>query len=84
MSDMTWLVILPLLLVIYFIPTIVAAERRQHNLSAIFALNLLLGWTFVWWAIALVWILTKTSPTRQPDLLNVADFLNAAKKAKTD
>jgi hypothetical protein len=38
----------------------------------------------VWWAIALVWILTKTSPTRQPDLLNVADFLNAAKKAKTD
>jgi integrase len=51
MSDMTWLVILPVLLVIYFIPTIVAAERRQHNLSAIFALNLLLGWTFVWWAV---------------------------------
>jgi len=82
--DMTELIILwvflSLLLAIYFIPTIVTARQRHHNLSAICALNVLLGWTFVGWTVALVWSLTKTSPTRQHDLLDVADFLDVAGK----
>ena len=42
----------------YFLPTIIALARRKANTCAIFALNLLLGWTFVGWAVALVWALT--------------------------
>jgi hypothetical protein len=37
------------------LPTIIAAVRRAKNLLAIFLVNLLTGWTFIGWVIALVW-----------------------------
>jgi hypothetical protein len=42
----------------YFFPTIVAHFRKHSNATAIFVLNLFLGWTFVGWVIALVWAFT--------------------------
>ena len=54
-----WIVVL-VILGIYFLPTIVAG--RHHNSGAIFLLNLLLGWTFIGWVIALVWACTKPGP----------------------
>ena len=44
---------------IYFVPALVARRRRHHNRVAIFALNLLAGWTAVGWIIVLVWALTQ-------------------------
>lgn len=44
---------------IYFIPSIVAIVRGHMSKGAIIALNLLLGWTFIGWIIALVWSLTS-------------------------
>jgi len=41
----------------YFVPAIVAYHRRKKDWVAIGVLNLLLGWTFVGWVIALVWAL---------------------------
>lgn len=49
-----------LLIGLYFVPTIIAGVRRHHNTLAIFALNLLLGWTFLGWVGALVWSFTAT------------------------
>ena len=49
---------------IYFMPTIVAAGNKHRSLGAVFALNLLLGWTFVFWVIALVWALTNQGEPR--------------------
>ena len=51
-------------LLAYFIPALVAAKRMHHQTGAILALNLLLGWTFLGWAAALIWALTavKQSP----------------------
>jgi len=43
---------------IYFLPTIIAGGRNHQNLSAILILNLLVGWTFVGYVIALVWSFT--------------------------
>lgn len=43
----------------YILPTLIANQRNHHNALAIAALNLLLGWTFVGWALALVWALTE-------------------------
>jgi hypothetical protein len=40
------------------IPTLVAWWRSPHQLMAIAALNLLLGWTVLVWVAALVWALT--------------------------
>ncbi len=45
-------------LAVYFLPGIVAVERKHPQATAIFALNLLLGWTILGWIAALVWSLT--------------------------
>jgi hypothetical protein len=45
-------------ILIYFMPSFVAAGH--HNHGAIIVLNLFLGWTFLGWVIALVWACTKS------------------------
>jgi hypothetical protein len=45
-------------LMLYLMPTLVAWGRAHPQVLAIGALNLLLGWTFVSWVVALVWALT--------------------------
>ena len=47
-----------LLLLIYFIPGIIAFMRKHPNAMAIVLLNLFLGWTFLGWVAALVWAST--------------------------
>ncbi|MBA3662031.1 MAG: superinfection immunity protein [Gammaproteobacteria bacterium] len=51
---------------IYFIPTFVAKYRNHHNLSAIFLMNLFFGWSFIGWALSLVWAMTRVISTSQP------------------
>ena len=51
-------------LILYFVPSLVAGQRRHHNQAAILALNLFLGWTFVGWVVALVWSLTAVEGRR--------------------
>lgn len=46
-------------LALYFLPTIIAVAGKRRNTLAIFLLNLLLGWTFIGWVIALVWAVKK-------------------------
>ncbi|HEY5391970.1 MAG TPA: superinfection immunity protein [Hanamia sp.] len=43
--------------VLYFLPTIIGFKKK--NATAIFILNLFLGWTFIGWVVALVWSFTK-------------------------
>jgi hypothetical protein len=59
-----WVIIIGLI-VLYFLPTLQAFTkgRRHPNANAIFALNLLLGWTVIGWVGALVWALTKPNPS---------------------
>ncbi|MFN4812890.1 MAG: superinfection immunity protein [Bacteroidota bacterium] len=44
------------IVLLYFLPSILGWNKK--NLAAIFVLNLLLGWTFIGWVVALVWSLT--------------------------
>jgi uncharacterized membrane-anchored protein len=60
------IVLLPVVLVVivlafgaYFLPTIVASARKHRNTTAIFFLNLLLGWSVIGWVGALIWALTN-------------------------
>lgn len=55
---MTGAIFALVLVAAYFVPTVVAFNRDHRNAAAIAALNLLLGWTFLGWIIALVWSLT--------------------------
>jgi hypothetical protein len=50
---------LVVLLVLYFLPAIVAARGNHWNKWAIFVLNLLLGWTLIGWVMAMVWAVKK-------------------------
>lgn len=43
--------------ILYFVPALIGSKKRQF--AAIFALNLLLGWSLVGWAGALIWALVK-------------------------
>ena len=55
-----WVIALSLGLLLYVLPACVAERRGHRQTTAIFVLNLLLGWTFVGWVVALVWALTVT------------------------
>ncbi len=59
MEGIISLFIVLIALAIYFIPTFVANSKKKDNTTAIFLLNLFLGWTFVGWVIALVWAATE-------------------------
>jgi len=51
---------LSLLGIIYFLPTIIGWKKR--NIASIMLLNLFLGWTFVGWVIAIVWAASHERP----------------------
>lgn len=57
------LLFLAFMLGCYFLPTIVAYKRHKSNKSAIFLLNLLLGWTVIGWVVSIVWAVTNDEPT---------------------
>jgi hypothetical protein len=44
---------------IYFLPSVIASARDRKNGCAIFALNLLGGWTFIGWLVALIWAISE-------------------------
>jgi hypothetical protein len=53
------LIALGVVLVLYFIPAIIAWQRRHRQRVAILVVNIFFGWTFVGWIIALVWAFTR-------------------------
>lgn len=53
-----WTIVgISLIFCIYFLPAIIGNKKKNN--TAIFVLNLFLGWTFIGWVIALVWATTK-------------------------
>jgi Superinfection immunity protein len=51
-------------LLFYFLPAFIAIMRGHQNAAAICVLNLLLGWTFLGWTVALVWSFTAVERRR--------------------
>ena len=58
-----FLLLLALITLGYLLPTAVAFLRGHHNRWAIFWTNLLLGWTFLGWAVSLIWATTQVRLT---------------------
>ena len=46
---------------IYIAPSLVANSRGHRNKSSIVATNILLGWTFIGWCVALIWALSNNA-----------------------
>jgi len=51
---------------LYFLPTIVGVSRKVVNIGSIFAINLLLGWTLIGWAVAFALVLRTNPPYAYP------------------
>lgn len=49
------ILIVLVLVLVYFLPSVVAYSRAHKNKIAIFSLNLLAGWTFIGWVAVFVW-----------------------------
>jgi hypothetical protein len=49
-----------LFFVIYFTPSLIGFSKKKKNSGAIFALNLLVGWTVIGWLGAFIWSLTNS------------------------
>ena len=65
-------------------PTMIAFGRRARHVSAITALNTLLGWTIVGWLVAFAWSLVaapETSPALAVESQPVTGRLAAAAAA---
>ncbi len=60
------IILLIVVIVAYFLPAIIAAGRTHHQSTAIFFLNLLLGWTALGWIAAFIWSLTAVQATPSP------------------
>lgn len=48
-----------LLMALYLLPSILALTMNNKNKVGIILVNLLLGWTFLGWVGALVWVVKK-------------------------
>ena len=57
-------------IVVYFIPTIIAGNRKHPNGNSILALNIFLGWTFIGWVIAFVWACSNIETNTQTVIEN--------------
>lgn len=50
-----------IIILFYFLPTIIAVLAKKDNALSISILNLFFGWTLIGWVISLVWATTKNS-----------------------
>ena len=53
--------VLPLVVALYLLPTTVAVARSHNKRRAIFLLNFLLGWSVIGWIVAMAWAVTALS-----------------------
>lgn len=55
-------VLLAVVLVIYFVPLLVAKDRHHPQIVAIGVINVFAGWTLIGWVGALAWALIEYQP----------------------
>ncbi len=55
LGGLFFLIVVGLSIALYFIPAIVASRKGRRQATAIFVLNLFLGWTVLGWVGTLVW-----------------------------
>lgn len=64
-----------LVLWIYMFPAFISEQRKHHQHLAITVLNLVLGWTVLGWAIALVWACTNVEQSQTADMPKAKRYL---------
>jgi Mg2+/Co2+ transporter CorB len=63
MDVLLGMVVLIVIIFAYFLPATIAVVRNHRNSLPVFLVNLLFGWTFLGWAVALIWSCTNQTAT---------------------
>lgn len=67
MESVIFIIILIILgIVAYFLPAIIADQRKHKQRMSICVLNLLLGWTVIGWVISIVWAVSANVEEKKP------------------
>lgn len=54
-----------ILIILYFLPTLIAENRKHNNENPIFVINIFFGWTIIGWIICLAWAFTNNSKKKK-------------------
>lgn len=54
-TNMTEMIVITLLTLVYFIPALIAGQRQHRNGAPLFIINLVAGWTLIGWVCCLAW-----------------------------
>ncbi|MDP9222564.1 MAG: superinfection immunity protein [Actinomycetota bacterium] len=57
---MTELILMLPAILLYWLPTVVAIARQTDNILAVALVNLVFGWTFVGWIVALIMAIRRS------------------------
>ncbi len=55
---MEGLFFLIIILALYFLPSMIAYNRKVKSIGSLVVVNIFLGWTFIGWVVALAWSFT--------------------------
>lgn len=70
MESLAAILVLLFALAVYLIPTIIAFARGHASKWGIGVLNIVLGWSLVFWVVALIWSLSNKGQS-QTTIVNV-------------
>lgn len=70
MESLAAILVLLFVLAVYLIPTIIAFARGLASKWGIGVLNIVLGWSLVFWVVALIWSLSNKGQS-QTTIVNV-------------
>lgn len=70
MESLAAILVLLFLLAVYLIPTIIAFTRGHASKWGIGVLNIVLGWSLIFWVVALIWSLSNKGQS-QTTIVNV-------------
>ena len=70
MESLAAILVLLFILAVYLIPTIIAFSRGHASKWGIGVLNIVLGWSLVFWVVALIWSLSNKGQS-QTTIVNV-------------
>lgn len=70
MESLAAILVFLFILAVYLIPTIIAFSRGHASKWGIGVLNIILGWSLVFWVVALIWSLSNKGQS-QTTIVNV-------------
>lgn len=70
MESLAAILVLLFVLAVYLIPTIIAFTRGHASKWGIGVLNIVLGWSLIFWVVALIWSLSNKGQS-QTTIVNV-------------